>query len=195
MRWTGSPPSGSRAQAAGRGPGIGRCGGVRCGGTRRAGLGMSEGTVKRHLSDAAERLRRTLAPTNPAGKAPCFGGQAVENPWGISVFAAASVGAVPTSPVSRSRSRRRARSGGGLCGRPCGGEPGTRGSAGQRHPRAATRRLDLESTLNYGAERKFLGYACTAAFATARLDKHMELRSVSECESHPHVTRPQLHGS
>lgn len=31
-------------------------------------LGMSEGTVKRHLADAAERLRRTLAPTNEGGE-------------------------------------------------------------------------------------------------------------------------------
>lgn len=41
----------------------------------------------------------------------------------------------------------------------------------------ATSRLDLASTWNYGTERKFLGYECTAAFAIAlrELDKLEEL--------------------
>ncbi|MEU4300141.1 SIMPL domain-containing protein [Kitasatospora aureofaciens] len=105
--------------------------------------------------------------------------QSIENPWGMSVFGAASVDAAPDLArlrVAINQTRQK---------------PGeafevTRAAVNQvrealrNHnvPDSAvsTSQLDLKSSWKYGGERKFLGYECTASFV-------IELRELDRLET------------
>ncbi|MEU7095683.1 SIMPL domain-containing protein [Kitasatospora aureofaciens] len=107
------------------------------------------------------------------------GTQSIENPWGMSVFGAASVDAAPDLArlrVAINQTRQK---------------PGeafevTRAAVNQvrealrNHnvPDSAvsTSQLDLKSSWTYGGERKFLGYECTASFV-------IELRELDRLET------------
>ncbi|MFJ8233984.1 SIMPL domain-containing protein [Streptomyces sp. NPDC094448] len=108
-----------------------------------------------------------------------YGTQAIEAPWGISVFGAASVDAAPD--IARLR----------VAIKQTRQKPGeafevTRGSVnrirevvrghGVPDTAVSVSRLDLESSWSYGGDRKFLGYECTAAFV-------IELRELDALET------------
>lgn len=95
------------------------------------------------------------------------GTQSIDAPWGISVFGAASVDAAPDVArlrVAVKQTRQKASEAFEV----------TRGSVNQVREvlrghgvpdtAVSTSRLNLESSWNFGNERKFLGYECTAAF-------------------------------
>ncbi|MFG2586740.1 SIMPL domain-containing protein [Streptomyces sp. NPDC048438] len=95
------------------------------------------------------------------------GTQSIDTPWGVSVFGAASVDAVPD--LARLRvaiSQTRNQPGEAFAATRSGVNRIREVLRGHQVPEAAvsTSRLNLSSQWSYGNERTFLGYECTASF-------------------------------
>ncbi|MFE5244537.1 MULTISPECIES: SIMPL domain-containing protein [unclassified Streptomyces] len=105
--------------------------------------------------------------------------QSIDTPWGVSVFGAASVDAAPD--LARLRvaiSQIENKPGAAFAATRSGVNRIREVLRGHAVPETAvsTSRLNLSSKWTYGAERKFLGYECTASFV-------IELRALDTMET------------